>query len=53
MCGIVGILMRPHPGPAIDSRELLEGLAAAGRVAEAAAADCDRAEAQAPPGSTC
>ncbi|MDE2978945.1 MAG: SIS domain-containing protein [Acidobacteriota bacterium] len=47
MCGIVGILMRPHPGPAIDSRELLEGLAAAGRVAEAAAADCDRAEAQA------
>ena len=47
MCGIVGILMRPHPGPAIDSRELLEGLAAAGRAAEAAVADCDRAEAQA------
>lgn len=46
MCGIVGILMRPHPGPAIDSRELLEGLAAAGRAAEAAVADCDRAEAQ-------
>ena len=47
MCGIVGILMRPHPGPAIDSRELLEGLAAAGRAAEAAVAGCDRAEAQA------
>ena len=46
MCGIVGILMRPHPGPAIDSRELLEGLAAAGRAAEAAVAGCDRAEAQ-------
>ncbi len=46
MCGIVGILMRPHPGPAIDSRELLEGLAAAGRAAEAAVADSDRAEAQ-------
>lgn len=47
MCGIVGILMRPHPGPAIDSRELLEGLAAAGRAADAAVADGDRAEAQA------
>jgi glucosamine--fructose-6-phosphate aminotransferase (isomerizing) len=46
MCGIVGILMRPHPGPAIDSRELLEGLAAAGRAVEAAVNDCDRAEAQ-------
>ncbi len=46
MCGIVGILMRPHPGPAIDSRELLEGLAAAGRAAEAAADLRDRAEAQ-------
>ncbi len=46
MCGIVGILMRPHPGPAIDSRELLEGLAAVGRAAEAAVADSDRSEAQ-------
>ena len=47
MCGIVGILMRPHPEPAIDSRELLEGLAAAGRAAEAAVRDCGHAEAQA------
>lgn len=47
MCGIVGILMRPHPGPAIDSRELLEGLAAAGRAAGAAVGDCGRAEARA------
>ncbi|MYA06643.1 MAG: SIS domain-containing protein [Holophagales bacterium] len=47
MCGIVGILMRPHPGPAIDSRELLEGLATAGRAAEAAVSDCGHAEAQA------
>ncbi|MCY3931509.1 MAG: SIS domain-containing protein [Acidobacteria bacterium] len=46
MCGIVAILMRPHPGPAIDSRELLEGLAAAGRAAEAAVRDSGRAEAQ-------
>ncbi|MYB18610.1 MAG: SIS domain-containing protein [Holophagales bacterium] len=46
MCGIVGILMRPHPGPAIDSRELLEGLAAAGRAAGAAVRDSGRAEAQ-------
>ena len=46
MCGIVGILMRPHPGPAIDSRELLEGLATAGRAAEAAVRDSGRAEAQ-------
>ncbi len=51
MCGIVGILMRPHPGPAIDSRELLEGLAAAGRAGEAAVSDCGRAEAQALAGS--
>ena len=47
MCGIVGILMRPHPGPAIDSRELLEGLAVAGRAAEAAVGDGDRVEAEA------
>ncbi len=47
MCGIVGILMRPHSGPAIDSRELLDGLAAASRAVEAAVADCDRAEAAA------
>lgn len=47
MCGIVGILMRPHPGPAIDSRELLEGLATAGRAAEAAVSECGYAEAQA------
>lgn len=47
MCGIVGILMRPHPGPAIDSRELLEGLAAAGRAADAAVSDCGCGEAQA------
>ncbi|MXX75721.1 MAG: SIS domain-containing protein [Holophagales bacterium] len=46
MCGIVGILMRPHPGPAIDSRELLEGLAAAGRAARAAVNDFGAAEAQ-------
>ena len=36
MCGIVGILMRPHPGPANCSRLVLEGLAAAGRRVEAA-----------------
>ena len=47
MCGIVGILMRPHPGPATCSRELLEGLAAAGRAAEAAVSDRRRDEAQA------
>ena len=47
MCGIVGILMRPHPGPAIESRELLDGLAAAGRAVEAAVRECDRAEAEA------
>ncbi len=47
MCGIVGILMRPHPGPAIDSRLLLEGLAAAGAAVAVAVRDCDRAEAQA------
>lgn len=45
MCGIVGILMRPHPGPAVDSRELLEGLAATGRRVEAAIRDVDRANA--------
>lgn len=47
MCGIVGILMRPHPGPAIDSRELLEGLAAAGRTVESAVGASDQAEATA------
>ena len=47
MCGIVGILMRPHPGPAIRSRELLEGLAAAGRAAEAAVAGMEGADAEA------
>ena len=47
MCGIVGILMRPHRGPAIESRELLDGLAAAGRAVEAAVGECDRAEAEA------
>lgn len=47
MCGIVGILMRPHPGPAIDSRELLEGLVAAGRAAEATVRDGERGDAQA------
>ena len=47
MCGIVGILMRPHPGPAIRSRELLEGLAAAGRAAEAAVAGMGGADAEA------
>ena len=47
MCGIVGILMRPHPGPAIDSRELLDGLAAAGRTVESAVAASDHAEATA------
>ena len=36
MCGIVGILMRPHPGPASCSRQVLEGLAAAGRRVEGA-----------------
>lgn len=46
MCGIVGILMRPHFGPAVDSRELLEGLAAAGRCVEAAVRDVDRADAE-------
>ncbi|MXW03127.1 MAG: SIS domain-containing protein [Holophagales bacterium] len=46
MCGIVGILMRPHPEPAIDSRELLEGLAAAGRAARAAVNDFGAAETQ-------
>ena len=45
MCGIVGILMRPHPGPAVDSRELLEGLAATGRCVEAAVRNVDRADA--------
>ena len=45
MCGIVGILMRPHPGPAVSSRELLEGLAATGRCVEAAVRDVDRADA--------
>ncbi len=45
MCGIVGILMRPHPGPAVSSRELLEGLAATGRCVEAAVRDIDRADA--------
>ena len=45
MCGIVGILMRPHPGPAVDSRELLEGLAATGRCVEAAVRHVDRADA--------
>ena len=47
MCGIVGILMRPHPGPAIDSRELLEGLATVGRAVEAAVGECERADAEA------
>ena len=46
MCGIVGILMRPHPGPAVDSRELLEGLAATGRCVAAAVRDVDRADAE-------
>jgi glucosamine--fructose-6-phosphate aminotransferase (isomerizing) len=46
MCGIVGILMRPHPGPAVDSRELLEGLAATGRCVEAAVRDVVRADAE-------
>ncbi len=46
MCGIVGILMRPHPGPAVDSRELLEGLAATGRCVEAAVRDVARADAE-------
>ncbi len=46
MCGIVGILMRPHPGPAVDSRKLLEGLAATGRSVETAVGDLDVADAQ-------
>ena len=47
MCGIVGILMRPHPGPATCSRELLEGLAATGRCVEAAVGGLDGADAEA------
>ncbi len=47
MCGIVGILMRTHAGPATCSRELLEGLAAAGRCVEAAVGGLDGADARA------
>lgn len=46
MCGIVGILMRSHPGPAIDSRELLEGLAATGRSVEATVGGLEGADAE-------
>ena len=46
MCGIVGILMRSHPGPATCSRELLEGLVASGRCVEAAVGGLDGADAE-------
>ena len=45
MCGIVGILMRPHSGPALDASELVEGLVATSRSVESTATRAERIDA--------